>query len=268
MITVEKSKVWCSPEDLKVEQDNLFWAIGMEELRIHSNLVTFSSFREDISAIYKNAMILSFRSEIKKISRFLVVPSIFFLTDEYGSILDLIGSSPDMQEDMNKAGLDIGVCLSKQYLGLNAVSLAMEMDCIGVVRGEEHSDVIFKDWNCVCAPLLLDGSVRGYVDISFNREQQIEFAIPFVQQMAENVTNKWMDGDLGLQKHRLETSLNDYKLTAREKEVAYLWLMEKSALHVSTELGISEGTVRNMIKSIYAKLNVSDRWQFAKRLAH
>lgn len=251
-----------------MEQGNLFWTIGMKELKIHNNLLTRSSYQEDINTIYQNAMILSFQSEIKKIIRFLVVPSIFFLTDEYGSILDLIGSSPDIHEDLDMAGLSIGVSLAKQYSGLNAVSLAIEMNCIGVVRGEEHSDSTFKDWNCVCAPLYLDGAVHGYVDISFNRGQQIEFAIPFVQQIAENVTNKWMDGDLYLQKYRLETSLNDYKLTAREKEVAYLWLMEKSALHVSTDLGISEGTVRNMIKSIYAKLNVSDRWQFAKKLAH
>ncbi|MNR53500.1 Transcriptional regulatory protein DegU [compost metagenome] len=60
--------------------------------------------------------------------------------------------------------------------------------------------------------------------------------------------------------------LDKFKLTAREKEVASLWLSGKSALHISNTLGISEGSVRNVVKSIYIKMNVNDRSQFAKKL--
>ncbi|HBS45731.1 MAG TPA: hypothetical protein DEA91_17015, partial [Paenibacillus sp.] len=42
---------------------------------------------------------------------------------------------------------------------------------------------------------------------------------------------------------------------------------EKSALRISNELGISEGTVRNVVKSIYNKMNITDRWQFTKKLS-
>lgn len=149
---------------------------------------------------------------------------------------------------------------------MNAVSLAMEMNCIGVVRGTEHTDQTFRDWNCVCAPLQDDDSVYGYVDISFNRGEPIEFAIPFVQQIAENIMEKWMEKNPEMQQYRLESTLLEYKLTAREQEVARLWLMEKSALHIGSDLGISEGTVRNMLKSIYSKMRVNDRFQFVKRL--
>ncbi|WP_157794053.1 helix-turn-helix transcriptional regulator [Paenibacillus donghaensis] len=62
-------------------------------------------------------------------------------------------------------------------------------------------------------------------------------------------------------------SFHEYGLTDREREVAGLWSLQKSALYISNELNISEGTVRNMIKSIYSKMSVSDRWQFAKKLA-
>ncbi|WP_239717087.1 LuxR C-terminal-related transcriptional regulator [Paenibacillus sp. 19GGS1-52] len=266
-MTIEgNAKLWYLLDDLEEQLSSSFKQIEFADLKLHSSFNAFSV--NEKKSVYHTAMIQAIRTEMMKISGYISIPFIIFLADEYGYILDLISSSPDMQEDMNKVGLDTGVCLSKQYSGLNAVSLAMEMDCIGVVRGEEHSDATFKDWNCVCAPLYLDGAVQGYVDISFNRGQQIEFAIPFVQQIAENIMEKWMNKNSDLQRYRLETSFNDYKLTAREKEVALLWLMEKSALHASTELGISEGTVRNMIKSIYAKLNVSDRWQFAKKLAH
>ncbi|MCL6601817.1 MAG: LuxR C-terminal-related transcriptional regulator [Paenibacillus sp.] len=267
-ISLKKTKTWCSPDDLKKEQFHSFQpsAAGNKGLMGTSLTKTLATPIDDVKSLYHKAMIVSIRREMVKICEYISLSFVVFLTDEDGYILDLVCSSSDMEEDMNKAGLGTGVCLSKGNSGLNAVSLAMEMDCIGVVRGEEHSDITFKDWNCVCAPLYLDGTVRGYVDISFNRGQQIEFAIPFIQQIAENVTHKWMNRDSEVQQSRLEASFHDYKLTAREKDVAHLWLQEKSALHISSMLGISEGTVRNMVKSIYTKMNVNERRQFSKKL--
>ncbi|CQR58567.1 helix-turn-helix transcriptional regulator [Paenibacillus riograndensis] len=75
-----------------------------------------------------------------------------------------------------------------------------------------------------------------------------------------------MVNNAGLQKFRREKVLDNYKLTGREKEVALLWFSDKSALHISNTLGISEGSVRYVVKSIYIKMNVSDRSQFAKKL--
>ncbi|MDQ0192126.1 LuxR C-terminal-related transcriptional regulator [Paenibacillus wynnii] len=267
-ITLKKTRTWCSPDDLKEEQRCSFQPYEANNKGIYdsSPLHTPTLPEDDIKSIYQKAMILSIRQEMVKICEYISLSFVVFLTDENGNILDLVCSSLDMQEDMNKAGLGAGVSLSKLYSGLNAVSLAMEMNCIGVVRGEEHSDSTFKDWNCVCAPLQLDGIVRGYVDISFNRGQQIEFAIPFIKQIAENVTQKWMNRNSEIQQSRLEVSFHEYKLTAREKDVAHLWIQEKSALHISSMLGISEGTVRNVVKSIYTKMNVNERRQFAKKL--
>jgi DNA-binding CsgD family transcriptional regulator len=72
-----------------------------------------------------------------------------------------------------------------------------------------------------------------------------------------------------LRKQDLEARFQEYRLTAREREreVAHLWLSEKGALHISGELGISEGTVRNIVKNIYTKLRVNERKQFVKKLA-
>lgn len=67
-----------------------------------------------------------------------------------------------------------------------------------------------------------------------------------------------------MRKQDLEARFQEYRLTAREREVAHLWLSEKGALHISGELGISEGTVRNIVKNIYTKLRVNERKQFVK----
>lgn len=93
----------------------------------------------------------------------------------------------------------------------------MEMNSIGVVKGSEHTNSIFSNWNCVCSPLYSDGVIRGYVDISFYKGLQIEFAIPFMQQIAENVTEKWMWSNPEMQLLRLEFSFEQFNLTAREK---------------------------------------------------
>lgn len=114
---------------------------------------------------------------------------------------------------------------------------------------------------------LFRGEIQGYIDISFYKGQQIELAIPLIQQIAENVSCKWMLSNPELQLLKLEMSFDEYSLTGREKDVAQMWLSEKSALFISNGLGISEGTVRNVIKSIYNKMKVTDRWQFIKKLS-
>ncbi|WP_379147276.1 LuxR C-terminal-related transcriptional regulator [Paenibacillus sp. sgz500992] len=268
MSIFDKTRVWCLPGDLKEEQLKSFQPVAKQEGAIPAELTAVSSNEKCKDRIYHTAMIASIRNEMKKISHFISIPYVVFLTGKEGVILELVSSSPDLQADMLQAGMGVGVSLEGQYSGLNAVSLAMEMNCIGVVRGEEHSNIVFKGWNCVCAPLQRDGKVYGYVDISFNKNEQIEFAIPFVQQVAENISEKWMEQHPEMQQYRLEASFQEFRLTAREQDVSRLWLMEKSALHIANELGISEGTVRNMVKNIYSKMRVNDRWQFTKKLAH
>lgn len=261
-----KIKQWCVPNDLQEIQLESFRHRLFPEVTANYDFM-LSQAKENMS-VYNEAMVQSTRAEMSEIGQFIPIPYIVFLANAEGCVLDLICSSEKLQSEMQQAGLWPGVNLCKSVSGLNAVSLSMEMNCMGVVRGEEHTDPAFKSWNCVCAPLVVEGSIQGYVDISFGLEQQIEFAIPFLQQIAENVTDKWMNKNTNLQKCRLDKSFGVYKLTAREKDVASLWLSEKSALHISSELGISEGSVRNVVKSIYLKMNVNDRWQFTKKLIH
>lgn len=264
----KQTRAWCQPGDLSEQQLELFRPASGDKRTVPSVMTAPSEEVKYIDTVYHKAMIAAIRNEMNRFSQYITLPYVIFLTDRRGRILERVCSSPELQEEMNRAEFRIGVSLCRQQSGLNAVSLAMEMNCIGVVRGTEHSEAGFGEWNCICAPLKAEGQVYGYVDISFNRREQIEFAIPFIQQIAENITGRWMESHPEMQQFRLENSFQEYKLTAREQDVARLWLLEKSALHISSELGISEGTVRNMLKSIYSKMKVNDRWQFAKRLVH
>ncbi|WP_054942216.1 helix-turn-helix transcriptional regulator [Paenibacillus ihuae] len=264
----DQTKMWYSPEDFNKEQIDFFYEAKVSGSSQAREEMRAQSFREtEQNSIYHKAMISSLHNEMLKISSYISVDFAVFLTDHTGEILDLHPSSPEIQAELAKAGLGVGTSFAKQELGLNAVSLAMEMNSIGVVKGMEHTNPIFFDWNCVCSPLYSEGVIQGYVDISFYRGQPIELAIPLMRQIADNVSGKWMRSNPELQLLKLEMIFDEYGLTGREKDVAQSWLAEKSALYISNELGISEGTVRNVIKSIYNKMNVSDRWQFIKKLS-
>lgn len=267
-ITYDQTKFWYSPEDLKKEQLDSFYSLSKITSSIdHDNKRTLSFSEIKPDSIYHKAMITSLHNEMLKISKYISVDFAAFLTDDTGEILDLYPSSLDIEEELHNVGLGVGTSFSKHEYGLNAVSLAMEMNSMGVVKGREHTNSLFFDWNCVCSPLYSEGEIQGYVDISFYMGQQIELAIPLIRQIAENVSGKWMRSNPELQLLKLEMSFDEYSLTGREKDVAQIWLLEKSALYISNELGISEGTVRNIVKSIYNKMKVTDRWQFIKKLS-
>ncbi|AWV36066.1 helix-turn-helix transcriptional regulator [Paenibacillus odorifer] len=55
----------------------------------------------------------------------------------------------------------------------------------------------------------------------------------------------------------------DYLL---EREVAYHWSLRRGALQISNDLNVKEGTVRNIVKSIYSKMNISERWELIEIL--
>lgn len=267
MTEINGKKVWYSPKDLKKEQLDSFYSSKSRGSLNHQkkSLPMFSESMTD--SIYHKVMITSLHNEMLKIRKYISIDFAVFLTDNTGRIIDIHLSSPAIKEELDKAGLAVGTSLAKHSLGLNAVSLAAEINSIAVVKGKEHTSPLFSDWNCVCSPLYSEGDTQGYVDISFYKEQQIELAIPLMLQIAENVSGKWMKSNPELQLFKLQLVLDEYSLTGREKDVAQMWLAEKSALYISNELGISEGTVRNVIKSIYNKINVSDRWQFIKKLS-
>jgi DNA-binding CsgD family transcriptional regulator len=56
-----------------------------------------------------------------------------------------------------------------------------------------------------------------------------------------------------------------YGLTPREEEIGYLWLQNKSALYIAETLGITEGTVRTVIKNVYRKTQVNDKGQYYQK---
>ena len=57
----------------------------------------------------------------------------------------------------------------------------------------------------------------------------------------------------------LERGAEAFCLSAREREVAFLWLQGQSAAEVSESLGVSESTVRSHVQHIYTKTGAHSR---------
>ena len=201
------------------------------------------------------------RHEIGRWDGLLPVAYFFLLADEEGYAIHLHCPS-ELSRPLQKAGLREGVCFSLLHLGINGISMAMERQTIVAVRGQEHDVELLHSLNCLCVPIRSKDQTVGYLDMSFSRQHEIEFAIPILLQIVDKIERKLSDDAEEKGKQRLFEVFDQYRLTAREKEAAYGWLRNYSALRIAEEMGITEGTVRNLIKKVYAKTKQGDKGNF------
>lgn len=64
----------------------------------------------------------------------------------------------------------------------------------------------------------------------------------------------------------LDAAAAQYRLSAREREIARLLIEGYAALNVAALLELSENTVRTYVRRLYKKLNVSNRADLVCRL--
>jgi DNA-binding NarL/FixJ family response regulator len=64
----------------------------------------------------------------------------------------------------------------------------------------------------------------------------------------------------------LDAAAAQYRLSAREREIARLLIDGYAALNVAAVLELSENTVRTYVRRLYKKLNVSNRADLVCRL--
>jgi transcriptional regulator of acetoin/glycerol metabolism len=212
----------------------------------------------------KNAELVQFTAaEVGPCSESVAVPHIFVLTDAEGVAIYLRYPEP-IGASLTSIGLDEGVSFALCNLGINGVSMAMERQSIVVVRGAEHDIKLFTDWTCLCIPIRAHGQIRGYLDLSFHHDYDVEFAVPLLYEIVGKIEKRLMDDSQKQNKVQLSEVFNRFGLTNREKEAASGWLQNHSALRIAADMGITEGTVRNLIKSVYRKTNVNDKGNFIR----
>lgn len=187
---------------------------------------------------------------------------LFILTSTEGIALSVFGSQKLVQTLNEATNLGEGSIFTIQNAGVNAINISIALKDWVLLSGAEHDLSVFKQWNCFCAPIRQNGEIIGYLDMSCSvKDDHLLMASLFA------LTHKRIEEELGTydQLQMIYEQFEAYQLSLREKEVGYRWINNYSALRIASELGITEGTVRNVIKKIYRKTKVSDKGQFIRK---
>lgn len=189
---------------------------------------------------------------------------IIMLADEEGRLLDVMGDEETLQL-LNRRNIGSGTSFAMKHTGINAISASMETGRMIVVDGAEHHLKLFAEWTCICAPVMCNSNIVAYLDMSFGSGTDVSFAALLLRQIIKRVETELLRSCPDLHKEKVHEQFNKYGLTPREKEIGYRWLNNQPTAQISAELFISEGTVRNMIKKVYAKTQVHDKGRFIRK---
>jgi transcriptional regulator of acetoin/glycerol metabolism len=203
-------------------------------------------------------------SELDQIKACTWLSTLFVLTDAQGSSLSFY-CADNLMDRLEEVNVGPGTSFAMQHAGINAISLAMELKKTAVLKGKEHTLELFSEWNCICQPIICGGEIVGFLDMSFSVEENYKLGIPLLKQIVSRIEEKYVELSPDMKQQVVYQRFDLYGLAAREKEVGYLWLQNKSVLCIAGCLGITEGTVRNVIKRIYKKTKVNDKGQYYRK---
>ncbi|MFC0213297.1 LuxR C-terminal-related transcriptional regulator [Paenibacillus chartarius] len=187
------------------------------------------------------------------------------LADESGYILELFCEA-EMRGLLDTYRFGAGTLLNLRSGGINGVSAAQELGRTVVVTGEEHTLELLQCWTFVGTPLQLEDRNIGCLALAFHRSRDLSISVALITKLTKDIQQSIHSKHPHYKKTKLYSCMDQYRLTEREKQVAYFWLNQQSVLQIATYLQLSEGTVRNYINKIYEKMRVTDRTKFSKKL--
>jgi len=210
-------------------------------------------------------MIENVQSEVSKLLECMLKPYVFVLTDLQGIVLSVYawGQLADMLDSDKNFGM--GTSFAMEHAGVNAISMAIELEECVYIRGSEHDLELFSTWNCLCGPLRIGEKIIGYLDMSFADSEDLILAGTMFEHLLRRISENLVNLCPVVKREYIYNEFNSFKLSPREKEVGYSWLMNHSTLQMAKEMDIAEGTVRNMLKKVYIKTGVHDKGQFFRR---
>ncbi len=257
---------WLSIEDLCPVQQKK-WREQARSCGVFPDLPKLSAHSETLQTMMGMSVYRSLINEIRSVVEPLIeissTPMLYLFTDKNGILLDYFGST-EIMDGLNRIHVRAGTSFALTEAGINAISLSMKLKDRVYLKGEEHCLRIFQGWSCICSPVRYRGQIVGYIDFSFSAQESCSHAMILLMRTVSVVEQRMRSRDD--RNDRLECYMNDFKLAPREKEVAKLWLENRSVLFIASKCNITEGTVRNVIKKVYRKVGVQDKGDFYRKL--
>lgn len=196
--------------------------------------------------------------ELEYLSNYIARPHSFTFSGPRGYILDVM----NVNNDIN---IKIGESFNTLHMGVNAIGLAKETNEMSIVIGDQHSSNLFWGYSCICTPIKTSSRTVGFLNLTFQKKENITFAIPMMKQLSKNIEGKLIKLCPNYQQEKAFTLFNNYNLTSREKEIAYGWLNNLSCEEIASINSISTHTVRTHIKHIYSKTNAFNKGDFLSK---
>ncbi|WP_434748812.1 LuxR C-terminal-related transcriptional regulator [Paenibacillus amylolyticus] len=229
----------------------------MRELKVH---IAHAALKERLK--FNSKVLKLFRSKLDMLEGQFFYPHLFFLVDLEGIVLDIHGVD-SLHPDLEPLIVRPGSSMSMESGGINAISIAIKTGENIFLEGDEHQLRFFKNWLCLCSPIKVQGEIVAFLNFSRHTPFVYDSIFALVSSIVASIEYEL---ELELQTHnQIDNLFDTYCFTAREREVANLWLQNKGALYIGEKLGITEGTVRNFVKKIYMKSGVNDRGGFMQK---
>lgn len=245
------------------EWDNLFTSSGINPaLPVLPLYYTPEKIQEFVRE--QKQLISIVKDELDAISPHLVKPYAFTLVNPEGIVVYING--PDqIIHTLRERNIGLGTCFALEKTGINAISVSMELkDCV-IIKGREHHLQMFSKSICICTSIHFGNEIYGYLNLTICEGEDETLAVPLLEQIICKVQDKMTKLNPEIREKYIFNLLDQYGLSKREKEIGYSWMQNQSTLQISSSLGISEGTVRNILKKVYLKTKVCDKGQFIKK---
>ncbi len=243
---------------LKQMQSN----VACQENKRNSTMKLCLEDDEASKRVYKNKGLITLVDEALSSIKPYINQSLFILTDS-SAIAIYISGNKSVIEDKS---LRIGSSFDINHAGINAISLAKQLNAFAYIKGKEHTLQCLTDWQCFCTPIQMGKRIMGYLNMSLNLQDRTELAAPLLLILQQNIQSRLLEQNPDTKKIKLNKLFDCYKLSNREKEVAFFWADHMTKQEIADRMFLSKETIRTHIKNIYGKMKVGEKKYFLEKM--
>lgn len=198
-----------------------------------------------------NRLLSAFKASITIVKEHISGEYLFLLTDNKGK-LTAMDYCPDMEESICNSPIRLGFNFSEDNYGVNAISETMRVQGPVYLTPEQHESPYFQSWHCFATPLIVEGKLVGYLDVSTINEEMKGELIAIAKLISINMLDCYAKAAPA---HELGIS-SESVLTDRQLDVLKLISEGHTVKSIAVKLHIKESTVNHHKKVIFERLGV------------
>lgn len=198
-----------------------------------------------------NRLLSAFSASITIVREHISGEYLFLLTDNEGK-LTAMDYCPDMEESIRNSPIRLDLVFSEENCGVNAISEAMRVQGPVYLTPEQHESPFFRNWHCFATPLVVEGKLVGYLDVStINEEMKGELIA-----IAKLISIHMLDSYAKAAPAREAGISAEQILSERQLDVLKLISEGQTVKSIALKLHIKESTVNHHKKVIFERLGV------------